>query len=186
MRGINEFTVKNCGKKLPDGVQFCTGCGTKVDHVPNAAKTTTVVTGSTSNTKNSKTPFLIGAVVIVILLAVFVFRSGDSKSETALADTTEEETIAPTPEEILLGAWGSNEDSDVGLKFREDGTVAVSGLGLDIGSEKVTYTADENTITLSVGVYNVSTDFTLAYKLSEDQNKLTISIHGVSMDLYRK
>lgn len=179
---------KNCGKKLPDGVQFCTGCGTKVDNVPNAGKTVSTVNGSTLNTKSNKTPLIIGAVV-VILIAFFAFRSGGSKAETAgtiaIAET-EAETIALTPEEILLGSWVSKEDSEVGLKFREDGTVAVSGLGLDVGSEKVTYTADEDTITLSVGIYNVSTDFSLDYKLSEDQNKLTITIHGVSMELYRK
>lgn len=169
---------KKCGKEMPNGVQFCPACGTKTDSAPTAAKATVSPKPNPAagvlGGKNASTLIFAVVAILAVVLLVFGLRScsaGDSKVE---------------PAELLVGTWVSSEDSSIGFKFKTDGTVAISGLGMDVGSDKVSYEADKDTITLRLSAFGLSSDIELDYELSKDKNTLTVTLYGESIELKRK
>lgn len=172
----------NCGKELPEGSSFCPACGKETTTAPSS----TPVKPASTVTLNTKTLLVIAVAVIVVLLAVLVFRPGQGKAPapTPGAAQTEEPTPTPDPAAALVGTWTNKEG--VGLKFTEDGTLKLSGLGLDLGGDTFSYeVSGDNTLTLTATVGGIlSAGKDVPYGLMGDT--LYIEIGGLELTLTRK
>ena len=87
----NRFCVK-CGKEIPDGVEFCTSCGTPIGKsVLNVSN----VKSETGPKKISKVGVagIIVAAVVVILAGVFLIIGITSNDDEAKADNTTDNNI---------------------------------------------------------------------------------------------
>lgn len=177
---------KKCGKEVPAGVRFCTGCGAPVDSEAGEKR------GAAKGT-NLKVPLWAVVAVLVVLVAIFGLRScskGEPASDssvgaaTAEASATPEPTPTPDPAEALVGTWG-NKDG-IGLKFTSDGKLKLSGLGLELEIDTFTYeVTDENTLTLTATVGGiVSKSFTAPYGIWDDI--LYIDILDYSFELKKQ
>lgn len=166
----------NCGKQLAEGSKFCPECGRATGEAPPPAKAAPTVT------LNSKTLLIIAGAVIVVLLAVLIFRPGQSKAPDPV-QTSQSQPEAPDPVAALVGTW-TNADG-VGLKFTSGGTVTLSGFGLNLGGDTFSYeVTGENTLTLTAKGGHVSADIEAPYILNG--NTLYIEIGGYDFELTKK
>lgn len=182
----------NCGKELSETGRFCPACGKEVTPAPQ--KPVSKVAWDT------KTLLIIAVAVIVILLAVLLFRSGNGETpavssnqagkittgQLELGVQTQQPSPTPTPNpaSLLVGTW-SNADG-VGLKFSSDGTLKLSGLGLTLGGDTFTYeVTGENTLTLTATMGDIlSADMAAPYAIVGDT--LYIEIGDYNFELTKK
>lgn len=168
---------RNCGKELPEGGKFCPSCGASQAASPPAKPAAPAVT------LNSKTLLIVAGVVIVVLLAVLIFRPGQDKLPAPDPGQTSQSQPEPDPAAALVGTW-TNKDG-VGLKFTKDGTMKLSGMGLSLGGDTFTYEVDgEGSMTLTATVAGVSADIDAPYSIFGDT--LHIELGGVELTLTKK
>lgn len=123
-----------------------------------------------------------------VLALMLVFSLSACGGENATTAPTEAETAEPTPTldpaAALAGTWTNKEG--VGLKFTEDGTLKLSGLGLDLGGDTFSYeVSGDNTLTLTATVGGIlSAGKDVPYGLMGDT--LYIEIGGLELTLTRK
>lgn len=171
----------NCGNKLPDGSRFCPECGkatapAQLGTPPQTAPTVTL---------NAKTLLIAAGAVIVVLLALLIFRPGQSKAPDPGQTSQTQQTPEPEPDPAaaLVGTW-SNKDG-VGLRFTSDGIVTLSGFGLNLGGDTFSYeVTGENELTLTAKGGLLSADIEAPYILSGDT--LYIEIGGFDFELTKK
>ena len=87
------------------------------------------------------------------------------------------------PANALVGRWSGRDG--VGLHFTKDGTVTLSGFGLDLGGDTFTYEVmGPNTLSLTAQVGGlVSAGFEVPYVLSG--NTLQVELAGYLVELTR-
>lgn len=178
----------NCGKELPEASRFCPSCGK--ERAPGQPGTPPPARAAPTVTLNTKTLLIAAGVVIVILLALLIFRPGQGNTPNSAqgqqvpsAPEQTEQTPEPDPAAALVGTW-SNKDG-VGLRFTSDGTVTLSGFGLNLGGDKFTYAVTgENTLTLTGTKGLLSADIEATYVLLG--NTLYIEIGGYDFELTKK
>ena len=99
---------------------------------------------------------------LLALTMVFALTACGGKDAAPAPTETEtaEPTPTPDPAAALVGTW-TNKDG-VGLKFSADGTVKLSGFGLNLGGDTFRYeVTGENEVTLSAkagGLVSVELD----------------------------
>lgn len=104
----------NCGKELPGDAKFCPQCGKQTGPTPAP----TVKPSALPAAINPKL-LIIGAVVVVLLLAFLIFRPG--QNEQAQGQDTQ---ISVDPAAALVGTWPTKDG--VGLRFTKDGEFKVT------------------------------------------------------------
>lgn len=171
----------NCGKELSEGGRFCPACGRET--APGPVSPPAPARQALSIPLNSKTLLVVAGVVIVALLAILVFRPGESKPAQNADTPAVTEPVDPAA--ALVGIWSGRDD--VGLRFTEGGTVTLSGFGLDLGGDTFTYAVTgPNTLTLTAQVGGlVSAGFEAPYLLSGDGDRLQIELAGYLVELTR-
>lgn len=166
----------NCGKELPDGSKFCPDCGAaqaaapKMNSAPARPAAPTV-------TLNSRTLLIVAGAVILVLLAVLIFRPGQSKAPASQAEQD--------PASALVGTW-TNKDG-VGLKFTKDGKLKLTGNGVSWGvdGDTFTYEADGNgNLTLTTSAAGIIMDVDTPYAIIG--NTLYIELGGEALELTKK
>lgn len=177
----------NCGKELAEGSRFCPSCGKEC--APGQPGTPPPAKAAPTITLNSKALLIVAGVVIVALLALLIFRPGQSGERTPSQDQpaqtqqTPEPEPEPDPAAALVGTW-SNKDG-VGLKFTGDGTVTLSGFGLNLGGDTFSYAVTgDNTLTFTGKKGLLSADIEVPYILWGDT--LYIEIGGYEFELTKK
>lgn len=190
-RGGLTMFCPNCGKELPETSRFCPSCGKK--RAPGQPGTPPSAKAAPTVTLNTKTLLIAAGVVIVILLALLIFRLGQGYTPNSVQgqqgppapEQTEqtEQTPEPDPAAALVGTW-SNKDG-VGLRFTSDGTVTLSGFGLNLGGDTFSYeVTGENSLTLTGTKGLLSADIEATYVLLG--NTLYIEIGGYEFELTKK
>lgn len=175
---------RNCGKELPEGGKFCPSCGAAQADAPKAASAPDKPAAPII-TLDSRTLLVVAGAVIVVLLAVLIFRPGQSKTPDPGQTSQVQQAPEPEPDPAaaLVGTW-TNKDG-VGLKFTKDGTMKLSGMGLSLGGDTFTYETDgEGTLTLTASVAGVSADIDAPYTIFG--NTLHIELGGVELTLTKK
>ena len=167
----------NCGKELPEESRFCLNCGkeTARESIPRSKPALSIPL-------NSKTMLALAGVVIVALLAILIFRLGGEQAADPAADGSAV-TEQMNPANALVGRWSGRDG--VGLHFTKDGTVTLSGFGLDLGGDTFTYEVmGPNTLSLTAQVGGlVSAGFEVPYVLSG--NTLQVELAGYLLELTR-
>ena len=167
----------NCGKELPEGSRFCPSCGSATGPEQSGPRPP-APTGARLQL-DPKLLLIAAGAIIVVLLAVVIFRPGQSEAP-APGETSQTEQ---DPAAALVGTW-TNKDG-VGLKFTRDGTLKLSGLGLSLGGDTFTYETDgAGTLTLTASVAGVSADVEAPYTIFGDT--LYIELGGVELTLTKK
>ena len=181
----------NCGKQIPEDSRFCPACGK--EHTPARSGPASPAPAKSAHTitLNAKTLLMIAAaLVIVILLAVLVFRPRQSAEQTRGDSPRSEKvhTAAPTPSPTpdpaaaLVGTW-TNRDG-VGLTFTSGGSLRLSGFGFSLGGDTFKYEIqDENTLYLTAD-NALGLGFTAPYAIVGDT--LYIEISGYALELTKK
>jgi len=172
----------NCGKPLTPGAKFCPDCGAaqaaapKMNSAPARPAAPTV-------TLNSRTLLIVAGAVILVLLAVLIFRSGQSKAPAS--DPAQTSQAEQDPASALVGTW-TNKDG-VGLKFTKDGKLKLTGNGVSWGvdGDTFTYEADGNgNLTLTTSAAGIIVDVDTPYAIIG--NTLYIELGGEALELTKK
>jgi len=156
----------SCGAELPEGTQFCTGCGTKVEQTPQQPMPIQAL-------KKSKTKLIaiIAIIVVAIIVVAVLFL-------VVLGNDTSKFTGTWTVE-YLVGSTNPNLE----WTFNQNGTLK---------SEQPGYNPIWSSYELSGGrVCFKSNEYTYYhcydYEFSDNGNKLTLSARGIdSIILSRK
>lgn len=124
------------------------------------------------------------AVLALTLVFTLTACGGKDAAPAPTEAETAEPTPTPDPAAALVGTWTNKEG--VGLKFTEDGTLKLSGLGLDLGGDTFSYeVSGDNTLTLTATVGGIlSAGKDVPYGLMGDT--LYIEIGGLELTLTRK
>ena len=187
----------NCGNQMPEGGRFCPNCGQKrtPDWTPSPppvrpacqAPSTPPARPAPSISLNANTLLVLAGVVIAVLLAILIFRPGEDRAAPPAANglgaagSAAAEPVDPAA--ALVGSWSGREG--VGLRFTQDGTLTLSGFGLDLGGDTFRYAVTgPNTLTLTAQVGGlVNAGFEVPYLLSGDGTRLQIELSGYLVEL---
>lgn len=168
---------RNCGKELPEGGKFCPSCGS--GSAPEQRGPRPPAPAGAKLQIDPKLLLIAAGAVIVLLLAVVIFRPGQSKAP-APGETSQTEQ---DPAAALVGTW-KNKDG-IGLKFSKDGTLKLSGKGLSLGGDTFTYeVTGEGELTLTATVAGIGAGIEAPYEIYGDT--LCIELGGLELTLTKK
>ncbi|MGN0435330.1 MAG: zinc-ribbon domain-containing protein [Wujia sp.] len=155
----------NCGAEIPEGITFCSSCGTSIQSQPSVQPAFDMgaapyqTTPSVAPKKKAPIGAIIGVVVALIAIVCVVFfvilKGGKYDGEYKLIEMTymgityDEATIAQAGQELTLTIKGSSCDLE-----GEAAKIKISGDEVEVtdsvGTYKGTYDKSEKTITLDV------------------------------------